>query len=447
VKFILLFVLSVSLQSLFAQEETNDTLQLDLTKSIELALEYNHDLKIVKLDKLKADEQVTEAWGSSVFPKISGFVNYNRAIKRGEISIETPFFSGSFLSGTENTMTVGATFEQPLFTGAVFLAVRIAETYADIQEKFVDATTSEVIINVKKAYYSVLFANEVLELAKLNLKLAEDNLRNTESLYKAGIAPEYDYVRAKVQVKNLIPELQHSENSLVLAKNLLKFVTGLDLSSELVINDSLSLKEITLSGEEELDQILLKKNHSLLQLRLQMQLQDDAISYQFTKHFPELYFNGNWQTQAQENDPRSFNNWRYKNSVYVGLNLKIPIFDGFQTTSKVEQARVDFYKAKEEYDKTVKLLKNNLKDVFLSIDEAKKKLDSYKATIEEAELAYDISQKRYSSGVGTQLETIDAMVSLTRAKVNYYNSIYDYYILHAQLDQLLANEIELSNTR
>jgi len=178
-----------------------------------------------------------------------------------------------------------------------------------------------------------------------------------------------------------------------------------------------------------------------------MQLQDDAISYQFTKHFPELYFNGNWQTQAQENDPRSFNNWRYKNSVYVGLNLKIPIFDGFQTTSKVEQARVDFYKAKEEYDKTVKLLKNNLKDVFLSIDEAKKKLDSYKATIEEAELAYDISQKRYSSGVGTQLETIDAMVSLTRAKVNYYNSIYDYYILHAQLDQLLANEIELSNTR
>ena len=106
----------------------------------------------------------------------------------------------------------------------------------------------------------------------------------------------------------------------------------------------------------------------------------------------------------------------------------------------------DFNRAKSELKNAQKFL-DNLKDVFLSIDEAKKKLDSYKATIEEAELAYDISQKRYSSGVGTQLETIDAMVSLTRAKVNYYNSIYDYYILHAQLDQLLANEIELSNTR
>ena len=103
------------------------------------------------------------------------------------------------------------------------------------------------------------------------------------------------------------------------------------------------------------------------------------------------------------------------------------------------------YKAKEQYDKTVNQLQNNLEDVLLSIDQTKKKLDSYKANIEEAELAYDISQKRYSSGVGTQLETIDAMVSLTRAKVNYYNTVYDYYVLHAQLDQLLAQDSGVIN--
>jgi outer membrane protein TolC len=435
VKHILILVLILS-GAILAQ----DTLSLDLNKSVNLALKFNHDLKIARLDKQKADEQVTEAWGSSVYPKLSGFVNYNRAIKRGEISIETPFFSGSFPQGTENTMTVGASLEQPLFTGAIFLAVKIAQTYADIQDKMVDATTSEVIVNVKKAYYSVLLADEVLNLSKLNLQLAEDNQKNTESLYNAGIAPEYDYVRAKVQVKNLIPDLQQSENSVVLAKNLLKLVTGVDLTSEIVIKDSLSLKEVPLSGEEELDQTLLEKNNTLLQLKLQMQLQDDDVSYQFTKHFPELYFNGSWQTEAQEDDPRPFSNWRYVNSVYVGLNLKIPIFDGFQTTSKVEQARIDLYKAKEEYDKNVKVLKNNLKNILLSIDETKKKLESYKATIDEAELAYDIAKKRYSSGVGTQLETIDAMVSLTRAEVNYYNSVYDYYILHAQLDQILARE-------
>jgi outer membrane protein len=444
VKIILLLITSVFLSEVFAQEELpskdQDTLQLNLEKSIELALEYNHDLKLAKFEKAKADEQVDEAWGSSLFPKISGFANYNRALKRGVIIIDAPEFgfSGSFPQGTENTLTVGATLEQPLFTGAVFLAVRVARTYAEIQDKLVDASEAEVIVNVKKAYYSVLLADEVVKLAKMNLDFAKDNLSNTEAMFNAGIVPEYDYVRAKVQVQNLIPELQQAENSYVLSKNLLKLVTGLDLSTELVVNDSLVLNEIPLTNVQEFEEELVNRNYSLKGLELTMQLRDDAVSYEFTKHFPELYFTGNWQTQAQENDIRPFNRWRYNNSVYIGFNLKIPIFDGFQTTSKVEQARIDLYQAQEEYNKTVEVLKNNLKDVLLSIDETKERLNSYKATIDEAELAYNIALKRYSSGVGTQLETIDAMVSLTRARVNYYNAIYEYYMLHAQLDQLLA---------
>ena len=443
-KIILLLITSVFLSEVFAQEELpskdQDTLQLNLEKSIELALEYNHDLKLAKFEKAKADEQVDEAWGSSLFPKISGFANYNRALKRGVIIIDAPEFgfSGSFPQGTENTLTVGATLEQPLFTGAVFLAVRVARTYAEIQDKLVDASEAEVIVNVKKAYYSVLLADEVVKLAKMDLDFAKDNLSNTEAMFNAGIVPEYDYVRAKVQVQNLIPELQQAENSYVLSKNLLKLVTGLDLSTELVVNDSLVLNEIPLTNVQEFEEELVNRNHSLKGLELTMQLRDDAVSYEFTKHFPELYFTGNWQTQAQENDIRPFNRWRYNNSVYIGFNLKIPIFDGFQTTSKVEQARIDLYQAQEEYNKTVEVLKNNLKDVLLSIDETKERLNSYKATIDEAELAYNIALKRYSSGVGTQLETIDAMVSLTRARVNYYNAIYEYYMLHAQLDQLLA---------
>jgi len=442
-KIILLFLLTFFLSDVFAQEEIKTgPVQLDLQKSISLALEYNNDLKLARFEQMKAEEQVDEAWGSSVFPEISGFADYNRALKRGVIIIDAPEigFSGSFPQGTENTLTIGATLEQPLFTGAIFLAVGIAKTYAEIQEKFVDASEDEVIVSVKRAYYSVLLAEEVVDLAKMNLRFAEDNLKNTEVMFNAGVVPEYDYVRAKVQYQNIIPELQQAENSYLLSKNLLKFVTGLNLETEIVINDSLYLEEIPLSNIEGLDEELVNRNPSLKQLELSIKLRDDAVSYEFTKHFPELYFTGSWQTQAQENDPRPFSQWRYNNSVFIGLNLKIPIFDGFQTTSKVEQARIELYKAREQYDKKVKQLKNNLEDVLLSIDQTKKKLESYKATIEQAELAYDISQKRYSSGVGTQLETIDAMVSLTRAQVNYYNTIYDYYILHAQLEQLLANE-------
>jgi outer membrane protein TolC len=438
-------IITIFVFNLYPQEDLKkDTIALDLQKSIELAIEFNHDLKLAKLEEEKAEEQVREAWGSSVFPNISGNINYNRAIKRAVIIIDAPEFgfSGSFPQGTENTLTAGATLEQPLFTGAIFLAVRVAQTYAEIQNKMVDATKSEVIVNVKKAYYSVLLAKEVLELANLNYRLAQDNREDTEKMYNAGVVPQYDLVRSRVQEKNLIPEVNQAENSLLLAENLLKFVTGLELTQPIKIIDSLKLEEMPVSSYDESVQRLLSNNFQLRSLELQINLQDDNTSYQFTKHLPELYLNGSWQAQAQENDVRPFSRWRYFNSVYVGLNLKVPLFDGFQTSSRVEQAKIDLLKAKEEYNRTVKALKNNLLDVTLSINQKKEELEAQKATIEEAQLAYDISVSRYASGVGTQLETIDAMVSLSRAKVNYYTAIYDYYILQAQLNQLLSRESE-----
>ena len=93
-----LFVIIVLgyLPFIFAQ----DTLHLNLGDCINLAIQYNHDLKIAELDYKKADEQVTEAFGSAVLPTIKGQVNYRRAIKRGVVIIETPVFSGSFPSGT-----------------------------------------------------------------------------------------------------------------------------------------------------------------------------------------------------------------------------------------------------------------------------------------------------------------------------------------------------------
>lgn len=431
-KLLFLLILLTNI-NLFAQ-----SINFDLNSAIQLALKNNNDVKIARLNKQQADERVSEAWGTAIFPNINGFIDYKRALKRGEITIETPFFTGSFPQGTENTLSFGASLEQPLFTGAVFLAVRVARIYAEIADKGVFASESELIVTVSKAYYSVLLAKEVLKLYHLTLELAENNLKDSESLYNAGLVSEYDLVRARVQFKNLIPQLEEAKNSVILSENLLKLLTGLDMDTEILINDSLYFIKSEKYDFDSSKEFLLERNYQLQQLRLQINLQDDAVSYQFTKHFPELYFNASWSSTAQENDPRSFNQWRYKNAVYVGLNLRVPIFDGFQTTSRVQQARIDLWKAEEEYDKYSRILKNRLKGILLSISETEKKIEAFKSTIEEAQLGYDLSVKRYANGLGTQLEMVDGLVSLSRAQVNYYSSLYDYNILLTEFDQLLS---------
>lgn len=419
-----------------------DTLKLNLDKSIDLAIEYNHDLQIAKLEYERAEEQITEAFGTSVLPKIDARVDYLRAIRRGQIIIDIPGFSGSFPQGTQNTFTIGATLEQPLFTGGIFYATSISKVYADISRKGYYSSQADLIKDVKRAYYAYLLAERFIELSEITLQAAEDNLKNSQALYDAGLAPEYDLIRARVQVQNILPEVDQAKNAVKLAKNALSFVLGLDVEQEFVVEDSLVYKEMPVKDYPTSFRIMFEQNYTLKQLRLQIELWDKAVSYEFSKYFPELYFNGSWQTVAQENDPRPFDNWRYTNSVYVGLNLKIPIFNGLQTTSKVQQAKIDLKKAKEEFAKTDQLYRNRLDNLLLTIQETKDRISAYAANINEAQLGYDISVKRYANGLGTQLENIDALVELTRARVNYLDAVFTYYDLHAQLEALLASEVK-----
>ena len=437
-KKILLFFIA-----LFQLLQAQDSVKLNLEKCIQIALDNNQDLMIAYLEMQKADKQVTEAFGASVLPDIKGSINYQRAIKRGEFIIETPFFSGSFPQGTENTISVGVTLDQPLFTGAVFFATRIANVYYEISQKAYYSTKASLVKNVKSAYYSYILAEKFLELSNITREAAEDNLGDVEALYNAGIAPEYDLIRARVQLQNIIPEVLKAQNSIKLAENSLKVVLGLEVEQEIIVEDSLQFNEIKVEDYSILSSVLEDKNFTLQQLKLQIELQDKAASYEFSRHFPELYFYGNWATIAQENDPRSFWDWRYKNSVYVGLNLKVPIFNGWQTTSRVNQAEIDLEKVKEQYNLTSNSLKNQLESILLRIKETRFQIDAYSSTIEQAQEGYNISLKRYSSGVGTQLENIDSLVELTRARVNYLNAIFDYYVLHAELEELLSTEVQV----
>lgn len=437
-KKIIFIILALYLPFLGAQ----DTLKLNLEKSIDLALIKNYDLKIAKLEYERAAEQITEAFGLSVLPEIKGVVNYRRAIRRGEIILELPGFSGSFPQGTINTFTIGASLEQPLFTGAVFYATRISKVYAEISEKGYYSSQANLIKDVKRTYYAYLLAKEFKNLSLVTLEAAEDNLKNSKALYEAGIAPEYDFIRSKVQVQNILPEVEQAKNSIKIAKNSLRYILGLDLEQPFIVEDSLVFAELHTDDYETSSRIMNNQNFTLQQLKLQIELQDKAVSYEFSKHFPELFLTGNWQTTAQEND-RDFSRWRYINSVFVGLNLKVPIFNGFQTTSKVQQAKIEMMKAEEEFVKTDQLFKNQLDNLLLRIEETKNRISAYAATISEAQLGYDISVKRYSNGLGTQLENIDALVALTRAKINYLDAIFTYYELHANLEALLASEVKV----
>ncbi len=430
-----LIILNFLTVSIFGQEVKKITLE----ECVKLAIENNHLHKQALLNREKAIEQETEAFGLSVLPQISGTINYTNAIERAKLSIDFGGQTQTFSMGSRNTFTTGINFEQPLFSGALFLATKIAKTYAEVTDKAAQYSEDDLVLKVRDAYYTYLLADSFVKLADHQIKRAKENLDDTKIMYDAGMVAEYDYIRANVAYQNLIPEKTGAVNQKKQAMNNLKLVIGSDLNTQYSITDSLKFDEINLPNYQAGLDTLYVKNNLIRQMELQAKLQDLNASYEWTKHLPEVQAFGNWQVQAfdEEFAPKD---WDYYNSLSVGFSIKVPIFKGFATSSKVEQAKIDHKISVENLVNTKETVKNNYENVLLQINKSEEQISAYRVAMNQAERGYQISLKRFNTGLGTQLEVTDAQGALISSQVNYLQSVYDYLLNHARLDLLLGTK-------
>lgn len=432
-------IIMMILLPFFVFAQGNEVIHLNLEKSIELALTNNHQLNQIKYDFKIAKEQADETFGNSVLPSINANVNYQRAIKQSEFYIETPFFSGFFKQGKQNTLVGSVNLQQPLFTSAMFLAVQIAELFAQMSEENYFYSRSELVANTKEIYYNVILAKEMLKVANESLKLAEENMNSAEIMHENGLISDYDLLKAKVQYQTTLPYVSDMENNVVLAENGLKIIAGLELSQKISVEDKIVFSVFDKININDAIADLHENNKAINQLKITTELYENRKALEFSKHFPELSLSGNYQTLAQEDDNISFNNWTYINSSSVSLNLSIPLFKGLSTIARTEQAELEVKKSKENFLLVKKNLENQVYSLVNSMDKNLKNIESLKLAKDQSSEGLQIAQKRFAAGLGSQLEVIDAQLTYADTKLKYLSAIRDYNVQKAKLDHLINN--------
>jgi outer membrane protein len=412
---------------------------LTLEDAIKIALENSNQVKLAQLEILKSDEKLVEA-RSALIPRISASGSYSRYLKKPVLFLppDSPFgrMTGGVIEiGFDNSYLGAISLQMPLFSWNLYAGIRSALKGKSLAEQAYKSVTLKTIADVKKAFYGVLLARENYKITKMRVDLAEDNLKNVEKMYRQGIASEYDYISAQVQYQNLLPLLIQAENNLELAKNALKLVLGIDVKEDIEIEGE--MKVDSLIGVDYASSLkdLYEKNPDLKQAELQVELSREIVSLEVSGHLPSLFLTGNLQYQAQAND-FNFNQYRWIRTTFIGLQIQIPIFNGFGTQARVDQAQASFQQAIERLNFTKQALENELKNTIYRIEQSGRRIESQKRAVELAELGYKIARKRFESGVGTQLEVSNAEVNLAQARLNYLQAIYDYLIAMSDLEKL-----------
>ncbi len=443
-KFKFLSVLTAGLLFYVAQSHAQET--LTLSEAVKFALENKAEAKKSKLDIENAQYQIDEV-RSGALPQVSGTgsLTYNPLIQKNAITMTTETGEtttmimkfGQPWQGTANLQVSQQIFNQSLFTG--LKAARTTREFYQINNQLSD---EQLIEKVANAYYEVY-------QSQLQLKTLEDNLQNTQKTQKvlkgmveAGLMKQIDLDRTSVAVNNLLAQKQQLLNALELRENALKFAIGMNITEDISfpeetfeINPAISLETSEVANRTEV--AVLQKQIELLELNKKSMI---------SAYYPSLSFTGNvGYTGFGETIPIFSSNANTSVFSAIGLNLTIPIFNGGQTRSKINQAEVEIKKAKIDFDDTTLALnlasenaKAQIKNSILTVDANRRNVELAKEVLED-------TQNNYRNGLATLTDLLDGENAYADAQNNLNTSLLNYKVAEIQLIKSNGNLKSLVN--
>jgi outer membrane protein TolC len=419
------------------------TITLTLPRAVEIALNRNRDVLMAGQERKKARAQVSEAW-SNALPRISASGDYLRNVQLpvmfmpANSAFNPTNATQSIEIGSNNSYQLGASFAQPLYNRKVGVALDIAGTYERYADQAFEATAEDVTRNTTKAFYRVMLAKELVEVNRQGLEVVKANLDNVRSLYDHGSAAEYDLLRAEVQYANTEPLLITAQNNLELSMNSLKALLSVPLEQNLELEGAFQFEELPSVVIENARLNAVTRNPELAQIALQESLATQNVAVTRADFFPALSLIGSYGWQTQDNTYK-VHDYKWANTFALGLHLSYTLFDGMATQSRVAQANSDRTKLHYLRLKAEEGLRIQIRSVESQMEEARQRIEAQQKSLSQAEKALQISQTRYKSGIGTQLELLDTQVAMTLAKTNYSQAIYDYLTAKADWQYYVGN--------
>ncbi|MBC8125512.1 MAG: TolC family protein [Candidatus Kapabacteria bacterium] len=416
-----------------AIEVSATTRPLSLDEAIETALRQNKNVAIAKLGVQKAEAQVTEAFGNAL-PSLNLSAGYTHNIQLPVFFFPNPTTGeiAPLRFGLANAYNVTAQFQQLLFNSAVFTGIGASKIYADAAKAQFDAVTAEVVTETKKKYYQALAARELVIVSVATYENAIETQKTITALFNEGLVAEFDKIRSDVAVANIQPMVVDAQSGQYNALAALQSYLALDLTDTISLSSSGFATPEEAPLEETAIALAIKENFDLKALAQQVEVSREFVNVYRSDYYPTVMAIGQWQNQGQS---ATFSKWYSASSTFVGLNFSVNLFNGFKTSSKVEQANVDYLTAQQRYQQVSDLVKLQMRTTVNQIRSAKLRIDAQKSTVGQAQRGFDISKIRYTEGSGSLLEINDAETALTRAKVNEIMAVLDYYVTRAEYER------------
>lgn len=412
-----------------------DTLRLTVEEALEIALSENLNIKIAGAELERVDYLKQENW-YALLPSVGASGQYSNNILK-PVFFSDFFPSGKMEVGSKHSYSIAGTAQVPIFSMALYKNIQLSEIEIRAALESARTTKLDLIQQVKNGFYGVVMMQESLNVLEQSYKNAMESAENIKKMYEQGLASEYDKIRSEVAARNISPTLTQARNGLELAKLQLKILLSLPLSQEIDVKgdfDSFSGLMLTYS----IEMMNVEDNSNLKSLDIQLERLNKSYELIRSQRLPVLAGFANYQMQMQ-NEEFNFNK-PWVNSFAVGLSLQIPIFNKLSISLKEKQTKVGIRQLEFQRQLLKESLTLSAQNSVNEMRRAGAQLSSDKEAVDQAIKGYEISKVRYSTGAGTVLEMNDSEVALTRSRLNYNQTLYDFIKAKNEYEKVIGKE-------
>lgn len=438
---------------------SGQTFELTLSKALEIALSDNPTIKVADME-IERQDWVRKQTIGNLLPNVSISSQYSYSIVKQEMAKGLSF-------GADNSISNSASLTLPLYAPSVYETLKMNRT--QMEQAVESARSSKITLanEVKKGYYNILLAEQSLVVLKESEASIAETVKNTEAMYKQGLASEYDLLSAQVQLSNLRPNIIQTENSIKTTKLLFKMYLGLPESADFTLVGSLDdFAEEVAMATVPTNEVDLSNNADLRALDLQSKLLEHQLKLVNASRLPTVaaftnfIYSGNDNTMdfssmmgggfggagGGGSSAATKKEWWWQNPLSAGISISIPIFAGGRNINKAHEIRNSISQLSLQKEYLRQSVNVQVESAFNNILTAREKMTSNEITVRQAQKAYEIAEVRYNAGTGTILELNSSELSLTQAKLNYSQAIYDYLAARADYEKIIGEGFEINGS-
>ncbi len=396
-----------------------------LEECVDYAIQNNISIKQSELDLKTSDIDKLEAIGGFL-PTLNGNANYS--INTGA-SINP--VTNQFQNQTFKSFSASANSSIMLFNGlANWKTMQRAKLNKIANSYRLDKMKDDIALSIANSYLQILFNKEQLKVQKNQNLITKENIKRTQELIQAGSLPAGDIYELQATDASQEQQIVNTENALLISKIalcqtlLLDDYANFDISDEVI---DLPLSNIT---NESQDAILEKAKESVKDVKIAIANVDVAkkdVALSRSSYLPTLTGFLGYNTRWAESTPFSFiDQLTLFDGTAVGLQLSVPILNGFATRGRVQRAKINQERSEFQLKQAELDLERNVYQAYNDVINAKKSYEAAQKTLEARKQSFNFSKERYEVGLMNSFDFAQSTSAYENAQSEVLRTKYDY---------------------